>query len=424
MNDVPISLLFAALATLLLLSAFFSSSETGMMSVNRYRLRHLVRNGHLGAKRVEIMLSNPDRLLGVILIGNNLVNIAAASLMTIIALRLFPTHPDLAILGGTIALTFAILIFSEVTPKTIAQMYPEKVALPSSLLLKPLAILLYPAVWLVSLITQTLLRLLRIRKPKGNQHALTPDELRTLVHESGDSLRSKRQTMLLGVLELDDVTVEDIMIPRHEVTGLNLDDDMDSLRNQLLSAKHTRLPIYKGDLDRVVGIIHIRDTAHFLTAAVPEKVMLTRKAKAVTFVPETTALHTQLINFQRERNRIGLVIDEYGDIQGLVTLEDILEEIVGDFTTDDQGNGNKFIHPQRDGSFVIDGSSSLRDINRILGIQLPTEGAKTLNGLILEQLEDIPQARMSIRIQNYAIEILQIKDNTIATARLFLLAGK
>ena len=392
-----------------------------MMSVNRYRLRHLARHGNNGAKRVEHMLDTPDRLLGVILIGNNLVNIAAASLMTVLALKLFPSHPDLAILGGTIALTFAVLIFSEVTPKTVAQMHPERIALPSSRILPPLLILLYPAVWLVSQITSFLLRLMRVKQPLKNQHSLTPDELRTLVHESGDSLRAKRQNMLLGVLELDDVTVEHIMIPRHEVVGLNLDDDITVLCNQILHAKHTRLPIYKGDLDRVVGIIHIRDAAHFLTAEKPEKVMLTRKAKEVTFVPETAALHTQLLNFQRERNRIGLVIDEYGDIQGLVTLEDILEEIVGDFTTHDQGGNNRFIHPQLDGSFVIDGSSSLRDINKALQIQLPTDGAKTLNGLILEKLEDIPQARMSIRIDDYAIELLQIKDNTITAARLFLL---
>lgn len=419
MNDVPISLLYAALASLLLLSAFFSSSETGMMSLNRYRLRHLSRSGSKSAKRVEDMLQTPDRLLGVILIGNNLVNNAAAALMTVLVIRLFPSNPDLAITLGTITLTLAVLVFSEVTPKTIAQMYPERVALPVSLVLKPLMFLLYPAVWLVSHITQALLRLMRIRKPNGNHHALTPEELRTLVHESGDSLRSKRQNMLLGVLELDDVTVEDIMVPRNEVVGINLDDDIELIKQQLLHTKHTRLPIYKGDLDKVVSIIHIRDAANFLTSDAPEKVMLTRKGKAVTFVPETTALHTQLLNFQRERARVGLVIDEYGDIQGLVTLEDILEEIVGDFTTDEV-NGNRFIHPQRDGSFVIDGSSSLRDINRALSIQLPTEGAKTLNGLILEKLEDIPEARMSLRIQDYGVEILQIKDNTIATARLFL----
>ncbi|MCH8552407.1 MAG: HlyC/CorC family transporter [Natronospirillum sp.] len=417
MNEVPIGLLFAALAGLLVLSAFFSSSETGMMAINRYRLRHRADSGHRSAIRVRLLLEMPERLIGVILIGNNLVNIVASALTTVIAIRLYPENPNLAITFATGMLTLIILIFAEVTPKTLAQKHPEGIAYPASWILRPLLTLLYPAVVLVNSVSRILMWILNIRITPQNHEALDTDELRSMVSASGSSLAAKRQNMLLGILDLDNVTVEDIMIPRNELAGINLDDSVEDIRSQLNNTPYTRLPIYKGDLDRVIGFLHIRDAAEFLTSDRPTKVMLSRKASAPYFVPETTPLQTQLVNFQRKKLRLGLVVDEYGDVQGLVTLDDILEEIVGEFTTDVADN-NKDIHPQSDGSYVIDGAANIRDINRILDWSLPVNGAKTLSGLVIEQLEDIPDANMSLRLDGYQVEILQVSNNTITACRL------
>lgn len=417
MNEVPIGLLFAALAALLAISAFFSSSETGMMSLNRYRLNHRADSGEPGAVRSRRLLDMPERLIGVILIGNNLVNIAASAIATIIAIRLYPTHQDLAIATATGVLTLAILIFSEVTPKTLAQKFPERIAYPASLLLTPLLYILYPVVVVVNWTSRAIIKVLRIPFDHKDNHALNSEELRTMLQQSGAALASARQSMLLGILDLDNVTVEDIMVPRNELSGINLDDSIEEIRAQLNDTPYTRLPVYKGDLDKVVGILHIRDAAEFLTSDKPSRVMLSRKAKDPYFVPETTPLQTQLVNFQRTKVRMGLVVDEYGDVQGLVTLDDILEEIVGEFTTDESDN-TKDIHPQRDGSFIIDGTASVREINKALSWNLPTDGAKTLSGLIIEQLEDIPDANSSLKIGDYRFEILQVSNNTISAARV------
>lgn len=422
MNEIPISLLFTGLVVLLLISAFFSSSETGMMSLNRYRLKHLAKDGHRGARKANHLLDQPDRLISVILIGNNLVNIGAASITTIIAIRLWPENPDLAVLVGTIALTLVVLLFSEVTPKTLAQMYPEKVAFPASYLLQPLLIMLYPVVWAVNQVVYVLFFILRIRRPAQGLDALTKEELKTLVHESGHQLTEERQNMLLGILDLENIRVNDIMVPRNEVKGIDLDDDISTIADILKNTPYSRLPMYKGDLDKVVGILHIRDAAEFLLSSDPSKVMLSKKATDPYFVPENTSLYTQLFHFQHQRLNFALVVDEYGDVEGLVTLADLLEEIVGEFTTDQIGN-TKDIHPQRDGSFVIDGSASIRDINKSLGWALPTDGPKTLNGLIIEHLEDIPDANMSLKIGPYLLEILQIKDNQIIAAQARLLGN-
>lgn len=402
---------------LIIMSAFFSSSETGMMSLNRYRLRHKARDGHKSANRTEHLLARPDQLIGVILIGNNLVNIAAASLSTVIAMRLFPGNTDLAISVATLLLTIVVLVFAEVTPKTYAQQNPEQIAFPASYILQPLKAFLAPAVWMITRIAAGLLWLLGIRQTPSETDALSKEELRSIVTESGEHLQGKRQNMLLGVLELDDVTVEHIMVPKHEVRGIDLDWEIDKIRTTIAHTDHTRMPVYKGDLDKVVGIIHVRDTAEFMLADEPEKVMITKKASDPIFVPESMALQNQLLNFQRDKKRIGLVVDEYGDIQGLVTLEDILEEIVGEFTTDLLSN-SKVIHPQRDGTMVIDGAASVREVNRSLEWDLPIDDARTLSGLIIEHLEDIPDANMSLKIGRYAIEILQVKDNTITAARV------
>lgn len=417
MTDLPASFLFGALFVLLIFSAFFSSSETGMLSLNRYRLKHLANEGNRGAKLAKKLLDTPERLISVILIGNNLVNIAAATLATLLAQKLLPDNEELGILISTVALTLAVLIFAEVTPKTIAQRHPERIAFPASYVLKILSFLLAPAVVLVNSIVGVIFWALRIGKNNGSDDALSPEELKTIVNESSSSLPQDRQSMLLGILELENVTVDDIMIPRNEVAGIDIEDDIETIEAEIRKTEYTRFPLYKGDLDKVIGILHIRDAAEFLYSDKPTKVMLTKAAIDPYFVPEGTPLHTQLINFQSQQMRMAFVVDEYGDIQGLVTLEDLLEEIVGEFTTD-LTNSTKEIHPQRDGTYVINGSASIREINRVIHWSLPTDGPKTLNGLILEHVEDIPDANLSFKINEYLIEILQIKDNAITAARV------
>jgi len=412
LNDLSIGLLFAILILLLLISAFFSSSETGMISLNRYRLKHMANHGHKGARLAQSLLDKPEKLISAILIGNNLVNIAAASITTIIAIRLWPDNQDLAIAGSTVILTLAILLFSEVTPKTLAQMYPERIAFPASFVLRPIQVIFLPAIWLINHAMNLILWSFRIRKKTDSDDSLTQDELKTLVNESAHQLTSERQNMLLGILDLENVKVNDIMVPRNEVSGIDLDDDIEVIAEQLRTTDYTRLPLFKSDLDKVVGMLHIRDAATFLFSDHPSKVMLSKKAADPYFVPENTSLYQQLFNFQREKNNVGLVVDEYGDIQGLITLADILEEIVGEFTTDATGNA-KDIHPQRDGTYVIDGSANIREINKALNWKLPTDGPKTINGLILETLEEIPDANTAIKLDSYYLEILQIKDNQI-----------
>lgn len=417
MNELPIGLLFVTLGLLILFSAFFSSSETSMLSLNRYRLKHLANEGHRSAKLAKKLLETPERLISVILIGNNLVNIAAATIATIIAQQLMPNNENLAITVSTFLLTLIVLIFAEVTPKTLAQRHPESIAFPASYVLHGLSSILAPAVWLVNSMVSAIFWILRVGNRSNESEALSPEELKTIVHESSSTLPEQRQSMLLGILDLENVSVEDIMVPRNEVAGIDLEDDIQTIADKIKKIKYTRFPLYKGDLDKVIGILHIREAAEFLYADEPTKVMLTKAAKDPYFVPETTPLHTQLVNFQSQQLRMALVVDEYGDIQGLVTLEDLLEEIVGEFTTD-LANSNKEIHPQRDGSFVIDGTASIRDINRTLEWDLPTDGPKTLNGLILEHIEDIPDANLSIKIDRYLIEILQIKNNAVTATRM------
>lgn len=416
MNELPLGLLFGILGLLLLLSAFFSSSETSMLSLNRYRLKHLANEGHRSARLAKHLLERPEKLISVILIGNNLVNIAAASLATIIAIRLMPGSEDLALAISTVALTLVVLIFAEVTPKTLAQRHPESIAFPASYPLRLLSTLLAPAVWLVNFFVKGIFWLLRVGHLTSGDEALSTEELKTIVNESSSTLPAERQNMLLGILELENVTVDDIMIPRNEITGIDMEQSIDDIAAAIRATEYTRFPLYKGDIDKVIGILHIRDAAEFLYADEPSKVMLTKAAKDPYFVPEGTPLHTQLLNFQSQQLRMALVVDEYGDIQGLVTLEDLLEEIVGEFTTD-LANSSKEIHPQRDGTYVIDGTASIRDINRTLNWKLPTDGPKTLNGLILEHMEDIPDANLSIKIADYLIEILQIKDNAVIAVR-------
>lgn len=416
MSDIPLSLLFAALFFLILFSAFFSSSETGMMSLNRYRMRHLAKQGHSGAKRASKLLKRTDRLIGVILIGNNFVNIAAASITTIIAQRIWVENPELGVTIATIVLTLAILIFSEVTPKTIAANHPEKIAFPASYLLRPLLFLLMPFVWIVNGIANGLIKLSRLEVDHSTKDLLSTEEFRTLVHEAGALIPKRRQQMLLSILDLEKVRVNDIMIPRNEVVGIDLDDDVRDIERILRTSQHTRLPVWKGSVNNVIGMLHMRNAAKILAQESFNKAELLQVTREPYYIPESTQLHTQLFNFQKRQRRMAIVVDEYGDVQGIATLEDILEEIVGDFTTDITSTGQDII-PQEDG-YIIDGTITLRELNKALDWDLPIDGPKTLSGLIVEHLEFIPDNPVCLKIENYQIEILKVQANTIASAKL------
>jgi Mg2+/Co2+ transporter CorB len=421
LEDITTSSLFIILGVLILLSAYFSSSETGMMSINRYRLKHLENEGHKGALRVQKLLQRPDRLIGLILIGNNLVNIAASSIATIICMRLFG-HLGLGVATAitTLSLTLVILIFAEVTPKTLAALYPEKISFPSSLILLPLLTLLYPFVYLVNGICNGLLALMRVRPAGGGDdtNSLSREELRTVVHEAGAMIPKKHQDMLVGILDLEKVTAEDIMVPRSDIMAIDINDEWKDIQKQLVNAQHTRVLVYRDSIDDAVGFVHVRDALRLLSKDQFTKASLLRAVREIYFTPESTPLHTLMYKFQAAKERIGLVVDEYGDIQGLVTLEDILEEIIGDFTTSFLPDHSKEANLQQDGSVLLDGSANIRELNKELDWQFPTEGPKTLNGLILEYLEDIPEANISLRLAGYPIEVLEMKDNMVKTVRV------
>ncbi len=419
MNDIPLSFLFSSLGILILCSAFFSSSETAMMSLNRYRLRHLEKKGHQGAKRSSSLLKRPDRLIGVILIGNNLVNNIAAAIATLIAIRLYGED---AVLSASVILTLAVLIFAEVTPKTIAALYPEKVAFPFSWILKPLLFVLYPAVWLVNSISNGLARACGVNTTNAQVHEhLNPDELRTVVGEAGGLIPDEHQDMLLNILDLEKASVEDIMIPRSDVVGINIEDSIADIIKQLETVEYTRLPVYEGNINNVIGVLHLRFTPRFLQS----KESLTHQdirdhISSPYFVPESTPLHKQLIHFKSQKHNMALVVDEYGEIQGLITLADLLEEIVGDFTTN-LGNSNEAeIRAVDDDWYLIDGGTSIRDINRQLAWELPTNGPKTLNGLMMEYLENIPKGHISFKITDYIFETTEISNTMISTAKVRL----
>lgn len=414
MEDASISLLLAILLCLIICSAFFSGSETAMMSLNRYRLRHLAKNNHSGARKASKLLERPDRLIGLILIGNNFVNILASAIATIIGQQLFG-NAGIAIATGV--LTLVVLIFAEVSPKTVASMYPEKIAFPAAYILWPMLRLFYPLVMVFNFITAGFLRIFGIRLGKSDSDHLSTEELRTIVNEAGPLLPKRNQSMLLGVLELADVTVNDIIIPRNEVEGIDLDDDMEKILQQLSTTKHTRLPVYQGDINQIVGILHMRNLAQLIQSGNLNKAAILQVVQETYFVPESTPLQTQLLAFQRHSRRIGVVVDEYGDVEGIVTLEDILEEIVGELSAD-EADIDQDIHPQEDGSYFIDGSTYIRDINKTLHWDLPTDGPKTLNGLITELLESLPDANCCLRLDNYYFETLQIGDNTVKTVRI------
>jgi Mg2+/Co2+ transporter CorB len=412
-DDLHSGYLLGLLIFLILCSAFFSSSETGMLSLNRYRLKHMAKEGHKGAKRVTTLLSRPDRLLGTILVGNNVVNILAASIATVLAVDIWG---EAGIAIATAGLTIVVLIFGEITPKTLAALRPELVAFPASRVLLLLQRLLYPVVWTTSTISNVLLRLLGIDPSQRASDSLSTEELRSVVRESGAGMPKNRQNMLLGILDLERVTVDDIMIPRNEVTGINLDDDLESIISLLTNTTHTRLPVFRTDINQIEGIVHMRQIARLLTHNELSKEALLAACNEPYFVPEGTPLSTQLINFQKQKRRIGIVVDEYGDVIGIVTLEDILEEIVGDFSNQDTLRSPD-IHPQEDGTQVIDGAAYIREINKALDWHLPCDGPKTLNGLVTEALESIPDSAVCLKIGPYRLEILQSSDNRVKSVR-------
>ena len=414
MDEIPLSALFGALIFLILLSAFFSASETGIMTLDRYRLRHLARAKHPGAIRAARLLERPDRLIGLILLGNNFANVSASAISTIIALRLFGEAGIAAVTG---LLTLVILVFSEVAPKTLAALHPERVAFPAAYLYQPLLKVLYPVVRLVNGAANTVLKLLGINAQDTSGLTLSREELRTIVMEAGAMIPRRHRNMLLNLLDLEQVTVEDIMVPRNEIVGIDLNDDIDQITNQLSHSQYSRLPTYEDSIDNVVGFIHLRSVLPLLQQDSFSHEDLRNILREPLYIPEGTSLNRQLLNFQRQRKRIGLVVDEYGDIQGLATLEDILEEIVGEFTTDPAARIKNFV-PQPDGGYVIDGSANVRELNRALHIELPTDGPKTLNGLILEYLETIPEPGTSLLLSGYPVEIIQTKDNAVRTVRM------
>ncbi len=384
-----------------------------MMALNRYRLKHLANEGHGGARRASRLLERPDRLLSVILIGNNLVNFTAASLATLIALELYG---ESGVAIAPVVCTFVFLIFAEVAPKSIAAAHPEKVALPSSYVLDLLLLILYPLVWLVNGIANGILAMLGIHHDDSASDHLSKEELRTVVFE-GSQISAHPQNMMLGVLDLDKVSVEDIMVPRTEIFGIDIDDDIEDIVEQIRSSQHTRIPVFKADIDKIIGVLHTRNAAKFLTQTEINKAAILQVIDETYFVPENQSLQTLLFNFQQRKQRLGMVVDEYGDIQGIVAIEDILEEIVGEFTTD-LSDTNIDIHPLDDGLYLIDGSTHIRLINRQLTWDLPQEGPKTLNGLIIEYLETIPDSNVCMLLEGYRIEIVQIQDNMIKTAKV------
>jgi Mg2+/Co2+ transporter CorB len=408
-EQISLTALFSLLGILIVLSAFFSGSETGLVALNRYRLRHQAQSGHRGARLAQALLSKPDRMFGLILLGNNLINILAASISTVIALRLLG---DTGIWVSTLVLTAVILIFAELAPKTVAALYPHRVAYPASYILTPLLKILYPVVWLINLLAAALLRPFGIRKMGIHPESLNREELRTLVKEGGRHISLDHQQMLINILDLEHGTVDDVMVPRQDIVGIDMDCSWEEIIDALTQTIYTRMPVWRGDLDNIVGLLHIRTILTKLAQNRLDPKALRKAVRQPYFIPEGTPLTQQLLEFQRRERRMGLVVDEYGDIQGLVTLDDILEEIVGEYTTEG-GTRQKLVRKLENGSYIVDGGATIRMLNRRLEWSLPTTGAKTLNGLILEQLESIPDGRTSLRISNHIFTIVDMVDKRI-----------
>jgi Mg2+/Co2+ transporter CorB len=421
LQDIPLPWLFGILLVLIVLSAFFSSTETALMSINRYRLRHRAREGSTGARAAEHLLAQPDRLIGVILVCNNFVNSASAAIVTVISLTL--GGEAYAAIGVGIY-TVVLIIFGEVAPKTFGALYPERLALPAALVYQVLLKTLYPIVWATNVLANGVLRLMGISREKASTTSLSREELRTVVAEASTVIPHRHQRMLMSILDLERINVEDIMVPRNEIAGLDVSDDWDDILDQLRDSRHTRIPVFDGSVDELVGILHMKKVARLLARGELDREQLVALAKSREpyYVPEGTSLNTQLVNFQRQRRRVAFVVDEYGDVQGLVTLEDLLEEIVGEFTSD-TSSLHKDVHREKGGTFIVNASASVRTLNRKMGWSLPTSGPRTLNGLIVEYLETIPDPGTSLRVNDYSIDILQTGDNAVKTVRLKPITG-
>jgi len=416
LTDIPLDALVAALIFLVLLSAFFSAAEIAMVSVSRPRLRHLAESGHRGARLARKLLERPDRLIGVILLGSNFVNALMSALATVTAVRLLGERES-TIAIVTIFITLVVLIFTDLAPKTLAALRPERVALPSAYVLTPLLRLMYPLVWVVNLLANGLLRLFGVSVKSRQPDQISTDELRVIVMEAGALIPEAHQDMLLAILDLENVTVEEIMVPRGKIEGVNLDAEWSEIERQLTASRHTRLPVYRGNLENVAGIIHLRKVINLMRECRLDAESFRQALDEPYFIPQGTPLHKQLLNFKEAGRRIGLVVDEYGEIQGLITMNDILEEIVGDFGVQTLGRTDD-IHPQPDGSYLVRGTVSLRDLNRRLGWELPTDESRTLNGLILEYLEDIPEPGTSLMLNGYLVEIVRTRGTAVDVARV------
>lgn len=410
-----LSTLFIILLFLIFLAAFFSGTEIGMMSINRYKLKHLVKKDDKQAIRVNQILSRPDRLLSVVLIGNTLANILASTIATLIGQHIYG---DMGIVIATVILTLIVLVFAEMIPKTFAAIYPQRVAFATSLPLQILQMIFAPLVYISSSLSNGVLRLFKISIDKAQKESLTGEELRSVVLEAGGLLPVEHKSMLISLLDLEQATVEDIMIPKSDIVGIDIEEPWSEILYQLETAKHTRLPLYRDSIDDLVGMIHVRDVLNLAIENELDLDSLIKAADKPYFIPEATPLNIQLLNFRKMKRRISFVVDEYGNIQGLVTMEDILEEIVGEFTTDVAALTRDFI-PQSDGSVIVDAGLTLRHLNRLMGWHLPMIGPKTLSGLIVEYLGYIPPAESCLTIENYRMEILKVGDNTIRSVKVY-----
>jgi Mg2+/Co2+ transporter CorB len=422
LDNIPISWQLAILALLLLISGFFSVAETSLMSLNRYRLRHLVKEGHRGARLASALLAKTDKLLGVILLCNNFANAASATLVTIITVELFG-EGEWILMIGTLAVTFAILVFSEISPKVIAAAYPEKLGIFCSYILYPLLKVLYPAVWFINLFVKGLLKLFRVNiNFSENAQSLTMDELRSIVTDAGHFLPNKHRAILLNLFELEKITVDDVMTAHTQVEVIDFDSPIEDILQRISTSHHTRLPVCEGDNEEIVGIIHIRKVINQIRANMQDDDLTKESLREIIedpyFVPAGTPIYTQIQQFQENQERIALVVDEYGEFKGLVTLEDILEEVIGDFTTQSPSRIGSY-RQETDGSWLVDGASTLRDLNKKLNLNLPLEGPRTLNGLILEHFEDIPEPNTSFRVGKHTLEIVQTQDRIVKSVKIF-----
>ena len=418
MGDIPLSAELAVLVVLLVLSAFFSIAETTMMALNRYRLKHLVAQGHGGARRAAALLKRTDRLLGGILIGNTLAITGATTVASVVAVRLLG-EDKLSYAISTFVISFLIIVFSEITPKVVGATYPERIGLPLAYVIGPVQRLLDPVVWFVNLFVRPLLLLLGVRPEENTEvQKLAPEEIRTLVLESSSFMPKKHVSILLNLFDLGNITVQDIMVPRARIESLKLDDDMEAIKRQMATAYHRRLPVFRSSQGEVAGVLHLRKVLGPLDAGALDKAALEELVAEPYFVPAATPVFTQMQYFQENRENFALVVDEYGELMGLVTLGDIIEEIIGKFTTT-VPSAAPALHWDADGSAAADGAMPVREVNRALGLSLPTDGPKTLNGLILEHLQDIPEADVSIKISGVPMEIVHSQGRAVKAVRIF-----